>query len=55
MKGFENAKAWIYGLIAIGGWDSFGRGNQADSTEEEVRDSVRLAMDTYGPGGIPGR
>ena len=40
-----------YGLIAIGGWDSFGKGNQADSTEEEVRDSVRLAMDTYGPGG----
>lgn len=40
-----------YGLVAIGGWDSFGRGNQADSTEEEVRDSVRLAMDTYGPGG----
>ena len=40
-----------YGLLAVGGWDAFGRGNQADSTEEEVRASVRLAMDTYGPGG----
>lgn len=39
------------GIIAIGGWDAFGRGNQKDSTEEEVRKSVRDAMDTYGPGG----
>ena len=39
-----------YGLLCIGGWDAIGRGNQADSTEEEVRASVRLAMDTYGPG-----
>ena len=40
-----------YGLLAIGGWNAFGRGNQADTTEEEARASVRLAMDTYGPGG----
>jgi len=40
-----------YGILAVGGWDAFGRGNQADSTEEEVRASVRMAMDTYGPGG----
>ena len=38
-------------ILAVGGWDAFGRGNQADSTEEEIRASVRLAMDTYGPGG----
>ena len=38
-----------YGFIAVGGWDSFGRGNQHDSTEEEVRASVRLAMDSYAP------
>jgi hypothetical protein len=40
-----------YGVIAMGGWDAIGRGNQHDSTEEEVRGSVRLAMDTYGQGG----
>ena len=40
-----------YGLLAIGGWDAFGRGNQEDSTEEDIRASARLAMDTYGPGG----
>lgn len=39
-----------YGFVAVGGWDSFGRGNQKDSTEEEIRQSVRLAMDTYGVG-----
>jgi hypothetical protein len=38
-----------YGLIAIGGWDCHGRGNQFDTTEEEARSSVRLAMDSYGP------
>ena len=38
-----------YGLIAIGGWNAFGPGNMEESTEEEVRQSVRLAMDTYGP------
>lgn len=40
-----------YSLVAIGGWDAFGNGNQSDSTEADVRESVRLAMDTYGPGG----
>ena len=38
-----------YGMIAIGGWDAFGPGNREDSTEEDVRQSVRLAMDTYAP------
>ena len=37
-----------YGLIAIGGWDAFGPGNKEESTEEDIRASVRLAMDTYG-------
>ena len=45
-----NAAKEKYGFIAVGGWDSFGRGNQKDSTEEEIRQSVRLAMDTYGVG-----
>jgi len=40
-----------YGFLAIGGWDAFGRGNQPDSTEEEVRQSVRDAMDKYAPSG----
>ena len=40
-----------YKLVAVGGWDAFGPGNQPDSTEEDTRTSVRLAMDTYGPGG----
>ncbi|MDR0468913.1 MAG: hypothetical protein LBH09_02960 [Peptococcaceae bacterium] len=39
-----------YAITAFGGWDCFGRGNQADSTEEEVRKSVRDAMDAYSPG-----
>jgi hypothetical protein len=39
-----------YGLLAVGGWDAFGRGNQEDSSEEEIRRSVRVAMDAYGPG-----
>ncbi len=39
-----------YGITAFGGWDCFGRANRSDSTEEEVRASVRLAMDTYSPG-----
>ncbi|MCL1805391.1 MAG: hypothetical protein FWG28_05255 [Clostridiales bacterium] len=37
-------------ITAIGGWDTFGRGNQFDSTEEECRQSVRTAMDAYSPG-----
>ena len=37
-----------YGFVCIGGWDSFGPGNLPDSTEEEVRQSVRTAMDAYG-------
>jgi hypothetical protein len=45
-----NACKEKYGFIAVGGWDSFGRGNQEDTTEEEARASVRLALDTYGPG-----
>ena len=40
-----------YSMTAIGGWDAFGPGNQKDSTEEEIRASVRLAIDTYAPGG----
>jgi uroporphyrinogen-III decarboxylase len=40
-----------YGLVAVGGWDAFGPGNQHTSTEEETRKSVRLALDSYGPGG----
>ena len=40
-----------YGLLAIGGWDAFGPGNMEDATEEEIRSSVRLSMDTYGPSG----
>ncbi|MCL1849616.1 MAG: hypothetical protein FWF83_08125, partial [Clostridiales bacterium] len=41
----------MYGIVAVGGWDAFGPGNLPDSTEEDTRASVRLAMDTYGPGG----
>jgi hypothetical protein len=40
-----------YGFIACGGWNAVGPGNQSDSTEEDVRKSVRLAMDSYGPTG----
>jgi len=50
MNDIEGAKK-EYGFIAIGGWDSFGPGNMADSTEEEVRQSVRTAMDAYAPTG----
>lgn len=39
-----------YGLIAVGGWDAFGPGNQENTTEEEARESVRLAMDSFAPG-----
>ena len=45
-----NAAKEKYGFIAIGGWDAFGSGNLPDSTEEDVRAAVRLAMDSYGPG-----
>lgn len=40
-----------YHMVAIGGWDAFGPGNNGDSTEEEVRASVREAMDRYAPTG----
>lgn len=40
-----------YGFVAVGGWDSFGPGNMEKSTEEEVRLSVRTAMDAYAPNG----
>ncbi|MCL1804600.1 MAG: hypothetical protein FWG28_01130 [Clostridiales bacterium] len=40
-----------YDVVAVGGWDAFGPGNLPGSTEEDTRASVRLAMDTYGPGG----
>ena len=40
-----------YNIVAVGGWDAFGPGNVPGSTEEDTRASVRLAMDTYGPGG----
>ena len=39
-----------YKITAFGGWDCFGRGNQPGATEDEVRASVRLAMDSYSPG-----
>lgn len=38
-----------YDLVAIGGWDAFGPGNLEGATEEDIRASVRLSMDTYGP------
>ena len=41
----------MYNIVAVGGWDAFGPGNLPASTEEDTRASVRLAMDTYGPGG----
>ncbi|MCL2167442.1 MAG: hypothetical protein FWH49_09185 [Clostridiales bacterium] len=41
----------MYHFVAVGGWDAFGPGNLPESTEEDTRASVRLAMDTYGPGG----
>ncbi|KPU43157.1 uroporphyrinogen decarboxylase (URO-D) [Oxobacter pfennigii] len=40
-----------YGIVCIGGWDAFGPGNQQEADEETVRQSVRLAIDTYGPTG----
>ena len=40
-----------YGIIAVGGWDAFGPGNASNATEEEVRASVREAMDKYAPTG----
>ncbi|MDY2628150.1 MAG: uroporphyrinogen decarboxylase family protein [Lachnospiraceae bacterium] len=40
-----------YNMIAIGGWDAFGPGNQDDASEETVRASVRKAIDTYAPTG----
>lgn len=36
-----------YNFVAVGGWDAFGPGNQPNATEEEVRASVRKAMDDY--------
>ncbi|MEG1524559.1 MAG: uroporphyrinogen decarboxylase family protein [Clostridia bacterium] len=38
-----------YGMNCIGGWDSFGPGNQPDADEAAARQSVRDAMDQYGP------
>jgi len=48
---FNDVEKWKkeYGIACIGGWDAFGTGNHVDSTEEEIRESVRLAMDTYAP------
>lgn len=40
-----------YGFVAIGGWDAFGPGNKTGASEEEVRASVRTAMDAYAPTG----
>ena len=40
-----------YGMIAVGGWDAFGPGNDPGATEEDVRASVRKAMDDYAPTG----
>ena len=42
----------LYNIVAVGGWDAFGPGNRPESTEEDMRASVRLAMDSYGPGGM---
>ena len=41
----------LYNIVAVGGWDAFGPGNQPESTEEDTRVSVRLAIDSYAPGG----
>lgn len=38
-------------LIICGGWDGLGHLQSPDVTEEEVRASVREAMDKYAPGG----
>ncbi|MBE6031785.1 MAG: hypothetical protein E7224_01150 [Clostridiales bacterium] len=40
-----------YGIAAIGGWDSFGPGNDPNADEETIRASVRKAMDAYAPTG----
>lgn len=38
-------------FVMNGGWDRHGPGNVAGATEEDVRKSVRVAMDTYGKDG----
>ena len=40
-----------HGIVCIGGWDAFGPGNVDNATEEQVRASVRTAMDAYAPTG----
>ncbi len=40
-----------YHMVCIGGWDAFGPGNADGASEEEVRASVRKAMDAYAPTG----
>lgn len=40
-----------HGIICVGGWDAFGPGNAPNATEEDVRGSVRKAMDDYAPTG----
>ena len=45
-----NAAKEKYGFVAIGGWDAFGPGTREDSSEEDIRRSVRIAMDKYSPG-----
>lgn len=50
MNDIEGAKE-KYGMAFLGGWDSFGPGNARGATEEEVRASVRTAMDAYAPTG----
>ncbi len=40
-----------HGIICVGGWNAFGPGNAPDATEEDVRASVRKAMDDYAPTG----
>lgn len=38
-------------LVLMGGWDARGRLTAPDVTEEEIRQSVRDAIDAYAPGG----
>lgn len=38
-------------FVMTGGWDRHGPGNRPGASEEEVRESVHVAMDTYGKEG----
>jgi hypothetical protein len=47
----EIQKKFGRNLVIGGGWECRGRLAAPDVTEEEVRESVRIAMDTYAPNG----